>query len=109
MMDESRYLSLADEVFRKIDDAFADIDPDIAECERAGDVVTITFRTGTRCVVNTQRPTRQIWVAAKARAWHFDFDAEQSVWRDAKDASRELFQTVSEVAVGEGVDGVAFG
>jgi CyaY protein len=93
-MDESRYQKLADEAFRRIDKAFADVDPDVVDCERAGDVVTITFPDKSRCIVNTQRPTRQIWVAANARGWHFSYDEARGVWLDDKGAGEELFATL---------------
>src|SRR4051812_24782710 len=91
-MDEREYMKHADAAFKRIENAFAEVDPDLADCERTqGDVLTITFGDGKRCIINTQRPTRQIWVAANARAWHFSFDEAGQVWRDDKDASLELY------------------
>ena len=66
-MDEQRYLHLADDAFRRIERAFEEVDPDLAEAYLAGDVLTITYRDGSKCIVNTQRPTRQIWLAARSR------------------------------------------
>ncbi len=95
-MNEPEYQKLADGVFRRIEDAFRDVDADRVDCERAGDVLTLTFASGKRCVINTQRPTRQIWMAAGARAWHFSLDAAGS-WVDDKDASLELFAHLARV------------
>jgi CyaY protein len=94
-MDESTFEHLADETFRRIEDAFKDIDADDVECERAGDVMTLTFRDGKRCVVNTQRPTRQLWLAANARAWHFSYDDAQKKWLDDKQHRVELFEQIA--------------
>ncbi len=80
MLEESAYEKLADEAFRAIGDAFEEVDTDLADCEVAGDVVTITFAGGRRCIVNTQRPTRQVWLAANARAWHFSLDEGAGRW-----------------------------
>ncbi|HZU83629.1 MAG TPA: iron donor protein CyaY [Polyangiaceae bacterium] len=96
-MDESTFQKLADETFRAISDAFEDVDPDLADCEVAGDVVTITMRGGARCIVNTQRPTRQIWLAASARAWHFDWDPARRRWVDDKGRGDELYATIAGV------------
>jgi CyaY protein len=96
-MDESAYQHLADITFRRIEDAFKDVDPDQVDCERAGDVITLTFRGNKRCVINTQRPTRQIWLAANARAWHFNYDPTHARWVDDKRPDAELFGTLSEV------------
>jgi CyaY protein len=93
-MDESRYHQLVSEAFRRIQDAFDDVDPDDADVYMAGDVLTIAFRNGVKCVINTQRPTRQIWLAARASAWHFSYDAGSSRWLDDKGRGDELFGCV---------------
>ncbi|HWV39108.1 MAG TPA: iron donor protein CyaY [Vulgatibacter sp.] len=90
-MDEQRFQLLADETFRKIEDLLEPVDPDLADYEMAGDVLHITFADGSKCVVNPQRPTRQIWMAAHSRAWHFDWNEERGAWLDEKDPDTELF------------------
>lgn len=89
-MEESAYLALADRSFRGILAAFDQLDPDDAEAYMSGDVLTIAFKNGVRCVLNTQRPVRQLWCAARASAWHFDFDAAQGKWICDKDPHEEL-------------------
>ena len=107
-MDESQFQRLADDAFRAIGDAFEDVDADLVDCEVAGDVVTLTLPGGKKCVVNTQRPTRQIWLAAASRAWHFSWDEGAGRWFDDKGRGDELFATIARVAKeGAGVD-VAF-
>jgi CyaY protein len=96
-MDESSFQMLADQAFSAIGDAFDDVDPDIVDCEVAGNVVTLTLPGGKRCIVNTQRPTRQIWFAANARAWHFSWDANTRRWMDDKGRGDELFATIANV------------
>jgi CyaY protein len=83
-MDERAYQHLADTALARIEKAFRDVDPDDVDCERSGDVVTLTLKGGKKCVVNTQRPTRQIWLAANARAWHFAWDEGAKTWVDDK-------------------------
>jgi iron-sulfur cluster assembly protein CyaY len=96
-MDERTYQELADQVFRAIGDAFEDVDADVVDCESSGDVVTLTLRGGGKCIVNTQRPARQIWLAATARAWHFSWDEERRRWVDDKGSGDELFSTIVRV------------
>jgi CyaY protein len=96
-MDEQQYLHLADAAFKRIEDLFTDVDAEDVDCERAGDVLTLTFSSNRRCVVNTQRPTRQMWCAANSRAWHFSWDPATSKWLDDKDASIELFTNVARI------------
>jgi CyaY protein len=108
-MDEKTFLRLADEAFRIIGDAFEDVDAEVVDCEVAGDVVTLTLSGGKKFVVNTQRPTRQIWLAAAANAWHFSWDGAAKQWVDDKGRGDELFATIARVVKeGAGID-VTFG
>jgi CyaY protein len=105
MLDEARYQKLADATLRKIEGALGDFDPDDLDCELAGDVLTLTFKGKSKCIINTQRPTRQIWVAATARAWHFSYDEAKGVWISDKEPNVELFaQLVRIVKDGAGLD-----
>jgi CyaY protein len=97
MMDEPRYLRLVDDTFKKIQDGLEDVDPDDVDAYAAGDVLTITFRDRSKCVVNTQRPTRQVWLAARSRAWHFNYDEATGRWIDDKGRGDELFATLGDV------------
>jgi CyaY protein len=96
-LDESRYQKLTEVAFRRIEDAFEDIDTNDVDLERAGDVITLLFRGGVRCVINTQRPTRQIWLAANARAWHFSYDEPTDTWLDDKGTGLSLYPAISRV------------
>lgn len=97
MIDEQRYTHLADAVFRRVQDALTDVDVDEIDSDFAGDVLTITFKNGVRCVLNTQRPARQMWLAAKARAWHFSYDADNDRWFEDKHPEVELFSTLATI------------
>lgn len=95
-MNESEYLHRVDAVFHKILAACEPVDPDLVDAYAAGDVLTLTFADRSRCVVNTQRPTRQVWLAADSRAWHFSYDEASGRWLDDKGLGRELFETIRE-------------
>jgi CyaY protein len=96
-MDESRYQKLADSALGTIERMLEDVDAEQVDIERAGDVVTLTFANGKKCVINTQRPTRQIWLAANARAWHFSFDDASSKWLDDKGQGVELLAQIAAI------------
>ncbi len=93
-MEDSQYQQLADSALRTLESMLDEVDGEDVDVERSGDVVTLTFKDGKKCVVNTQRPTRQIWLAANARAWHFDWDEPSSRWMDDKRQGVELFDRV---------------
>jgi CyaY protein len=96
-MDESAYMHIAESAFGAIEHALRDADPDQVDCERAGDVLTLTFPGNKRCILNTQRPTRQLWLAANARAWHFSYDEAKGGWFDDKHPEEELLSTLAGV------------
>jgi CyaY protein len=102
MMDESRYQQLADVALRAIETMLEDVDAETVDLARSGDVLTLTFANHTKAVINTQRPTRQIWVAANARAWHFDFEEPQAPgaagrWIDDKGQGVELLGQIAAI------------
>jgi CyaY protein len=102
-MDEQRFRHLADDAFRRILDGFDAVDSEEADVETAGNTLTITFRTGERCVVNTQSATSQIWLAGGKSAWHFSYDAASQRWVHDKGTGDELFAVLmrlSQAAVG---------
>ena len=104
-MDESQYLQLIDTTFRKIQDAFETVEPDDADVYMSGDVLNIAFKNGIRCVVNTQRSVKQVWLAARARAWHFSLDPSTGKWMDDKGLGEELFARLKLIVKEEsGVD-----
>jgi CyaY protein len=90
-MDEPTFLQLSRDAIGRVRRALDAQDPDVVECVPDADVVKVVFPTGLPFVLNTQRPVREIWLAADRQAWHFRFDGEQ--WRD-KRSHDELFSTL---------------
>jgi len=97
MLEESRYNQLASAAFKRILAAADALDPDTLEADSTGDMVTLTASSGEKCVVNTQRAVRQIWVAGKSQGIHFDYHEATGQWRDDKGKGLELFAWVAEV------------
>ena len=59
-------------------------------------MVTLEFPDGVRFVLNRQAGASQMWLAAGARAWHYDWDAAQGLWVDDRDGHR-LLDRIGEV------------
>ena len=93
-MDEAHFRKLADAAFRRIEDGFDHIDADDADVEAAGNTLNIAFRGGSRCVVNTQAATSQIWLAGGQSAWHFSYDPASERWLHDKGSGDELFSVL---------------
>ncbi|OFZ82809.1 MAG: iron donor protein CyaY [Bdellovibrionales bacterium RIFOXYD1_FULL_53_11] len=100
-MDESGYRARLHGVFSRIERAFDDVDPDVAECSVSAGTMTIAFAGGGRVVLSPQPSLRQIWAAVSTRltGYHFAYYEEENLWRDAKGTGIELFELVREVVL----------
>jgi CyaY protein len=92
-INESEFLAAAERTLGAIEAAVEACDADI-ETTRAGNVLTLELADGSRIVVNSQTPMRQIWVAAKGGGFHYEW--RDGAWRDTRDGS-ELFAALSRV------------
>jgi len=71
-------------------------DPDEVDFATTDGVVTLEFPDRVRYVLNRQTAADQMWFAAGARAWHYQWsDATQS-WVDDRDG-HDLYAKVAEV------------
>src|SRR6185369_1375923 len=97
-MDEKTYRHLLDDVFRRIDAAFDDVDPDLAEVSLSQGTLTITFPGNLRMMLTPQPSPRQLWAAFRDRAWHFDYDQTSKRWMDDRGQGIEIASLVEKTA-----------
>jgi iron-sulfur cluster assembly protein CyaY len=90
-IDEARFDAVADRALRALEVGLNDVDGVEADLESG--ILSIEFEDGVRFIVNSHRAARQIWMAAGAQAWHFDFDAATEVWT-AKKSGDELWSCI---------------
>lgn len=93
-MEEKLYRQLVDEAFARIDAAFEDADPDLAESSLSQGTLTITFKNRHRFIISPQTPVRQIWVAYLDRAWHLNYLPETKRWLDDRGQGIDLYGLV---------------
>ena len=96
MMDEKTYRKVLDETYDLVDRAFADVDPDLAEITVAQGSLSILFNEKHKLMLTPQPAVRQLWVAFKDRAWHFDWDDARRAWMDDRGYSIELHKLIEE-------------
>ncbi|MBG6221990.1 MULTISPECIES: iron donor protein CyaY [unclassified Janthinobacterium] len=98
-MSESEFLVLAEATLTQIEAALDRLnDEDVldVECSRSGNVLEIEFiDNGTKIIVNSQAPMREMWVAARSGGFHYKRDGD--VWLNTRDGS-ELFAALSRMA-----------
>jgi len=93
-MDQPTYLRAVDACLERVARA---LDRDEALDVLTSDgLVTIEFEDGTRYVLNRQSGASQMWLAAGARAWHYDLDDASGTWRDDRDG-HDLYGRIAEV------------
>ena len=102
-MTETEFLDLAEAVLDRIEAAVEEAgeanDVDV-ECSRSGNVLEIEFvDNGSKIIVNTQAPMKEIWVAARAGGFHYRY--ADGLWRDTRDGS-ELYAALSQLASAQG-------
>jgi CyaY protein len=96
MIEEKLYRKLVDETYARIDKAFEDVDPDLAEVTISQGALTIAFGERLKLMLTPQPPVRQLWVAFKDRAWHFDWDATRGKWMDDRGQGNELQRLIED-------------
>lgn len=95
-MDDSEYLKRADACLEHVATWLEDFDPDEVDFQTTDGVVTLEFPDGQRFVLNRQAAASQMWFAAGARAWHYDWDAGAETWVDDRDG-HGLFDCIGRV------------
>ena len=90
IMDNKAYTQLVDACLARVADWLEPFDPDQLDYTSSDGVITFVFADKTRFVLNRQSATHQVWFAAGARAWHYNWDATRRAWVDDRDG-HELF------------------
>ncbi|MES1205311.1 MAG: iron donor protein CyaY [Pseudomonadota bacterium] len=97
MLDEPTYRRLLDDTLARIDSAFDDVDPDLAESNLSQGALTITMRGKHRLILSPQPSPRQLWLAFRDRAWHFDWHADRGAWLDDRGQNIEALTLITEL------------
>lgn len=95
-MDAREYVRLADRCLERVAAWLEDFDPDELDYATPDGVVSLEFADGAKFILNRQAGASQMWFAAGARAWHYDWDAERERWVDDRDG-HDLFENVARV------------
>lgn len=95
-MEPREFLRLADECLERVARWLEQFDPDEVDYATSDGVVTLEFADKKRYVLNRQTAADQMWFAAGARAWHYNFDPKHNRWIDDRDG-HDLYARVAEV------------
>jgi CyaY protein len=95
-VDAREFVRRADLCIERVAGWLEDFDPDEIDYATSDGVITLEFADGTRFVLNRQAGSHQMWFAAGARAWHYDWRAQDESWHDDRDG-HELFGNIARV------------
>ncbi|HEU0204997.1 MAG TPA: iron donor protein CyaY [Burkholderiaceae bacterium] len=98
-MTESEFLENAEATLDAIENALEALEGIDIEATRTGNVLTLELPDASKIVINTQTPTRQIWVAAKSGGFHYLW--RDGHWRDTREGT-ELFTALSRLISAQG-------
>ncbi len=102
-MSEKEFLDLAESTLDRIEAAMDQLnDEDVidVECKRSGNVLEVEFiDNGSKIIINSQAPMKEMWVAAKAGGYHYRY--QDGAWINTRDGS-ELFAALSALASAQG-------
>ena len=95
-MDANEFLKSADQGLGAVAKWLETLDPDEVDYVTGDGVVTIEFPDGGKFILSRQAATSQIWLAAGARAWHYNLDPAGTRWIDDRDG-HDLYARLAEV------------
>lgn len=100
-MNESEFLTVGKELLDRMEAALDDCGLDV-DIERKSDgVVDLEFENGTHIIVNLQAPMRQVWLAAKAGGFHFEW--KEGTWCDTRSGEGFVPALAAQVTAQAGV------
>ena len=105
LLDEADFRRHSDACLARFARWLSGFDADEVDYDEADGVLTLEFADGARFVLNRQAGSRQMWYAAGARAWHYDWNPEREAWlddRDGHELASNVARTVAE-KLGRGV------
>ena len=104
-MNEAEFHRQVTSILLRIEQAVEDSGADI-DFENAGDILTLEFTNGSKIIINKQAAANQIWVAARAGGFHYNFDAGNQRWINDQ-SGEELFAQLSRLASEQAGAGVS--
>jgi CyaY protein len=94
-MESREFVARSEACLVRVAKWLEDFDPDEVDYSTGDGALTIEFPDGGRFVLSRQSATSQVWLAAGAHGWHFDYAASADRWIDDKDGA-DLYARLAE-------------
>ncbi len=96
-MNESEFREVAEQTIDDIQDAVDNSGADI-DYDEIGGVLTLEFTDGSKIIFSKQGAMNQLWMAAKAGGFHFDYDVDAKQWLCDSGDKEELYSMLSRLS-----------
>lgn len=97
MIDESAFRQTVSRALRNLLDQFDAIDSDDLDNRLSEGVLQTDFEGGGVFVLSQQVPTRELWLSAFSRAWHFRFESGPEASAGARWLERDTSEPLEAV------------
>lgn len=105
-MNESEFVDLAEATIEAIQDTIEESSADIDYDEING-VLTLEFENSSQIIISKQTPAKQLWMAAKAGGFHFDYEEASQEWicdSGDKENMKSMLNRLASEQAGESVE-----
>ena len=96
-MNESEFQKVAEQTIDDIQDAVDNSGADI-DYDEIGGVLTLEFTDGSKIIFSKQGAMNQLWMAAKAGGFHFDYNEDTKQWLCDSGDKEELYSMLSRLS-----------
>jgi CyaY protein len=99
-MTDIEFLDRAEALLRAIEltcDRINDTTDADIDNQRVGGMITLTFANRSQIIINLQKPLHEVWMAARAGGFHYQYDGDGAAWMDTK-GQGEFFANLSRYA-----------
>ena len=99
-MTDIEFLDRAEALLRAIEltcDRINDTTDADIDNQRVGGMITLTFANRSQIIINLQKPLHEVWMAARAGGFHYQYDGDRAAWMDTK-GQGEFFANLSRYA-----------
>jgi len=94
-MDDREFVAKSDACLTRVAKWLEAFDPDDVDYATSDGSVTLEFPDGAKFILSRQAATKQMWLAAGAHGYHYNYDAVRDTWIDDKDG-HELYPRLAE-------------
>lgn len=96
-MNESEFQEITDQTIEDIQDGIDNSGADI-DYDDIGGVLTLEFENGSKIIFSKQGAMNQLWMAARAGGFHFNYNEDSKQWLCDSGDNEEMYSMLSRLS-----------